>query len=843
MRVVFDLATLRCFQMNHRLPLVIASVALSLIASRCFGVEPRTATPPARITVPSGFQVELLRSAREEEGSWISMTFDPRGRIIVGLDEVGLARLAPSTAGSGEWEFERIDDSLRHCRGVLFAHGSLYVNATDSKEFWRLRDPDGDGRFDDRALLKRFDYRSRYGHGQNQLALGPDGMLYLVVGDDVTFPEGVSPRSPYRDPRPDRLLPDPHDTALDNRVGCILKTDADGREWTVVAGGLRNQVDVAFDADGEMFTWDADMEWDVGLPWYRPTRLVHVVSGGEYGWRWGTAGWPASYEDSLPPILETGLGSPTGLAFGTGSRFPPAHREMLYMADWQHGRILAVTLAADGASHAATDRVFAAGAPLNVCDIVFGPDGAMYFITGGRRSQSGLYRISFVGPGDGAAAADGPDAASRQRSREARGHRRRLESFHGATPEEAVAAVWPDVGSPDRWLRTAARVALEHQPLDRWRDRIAAEADPLRRATATLAWTRVATEEERPRVLRAWLGQSPPVMDPALLTHLRAVAVLLARGTPLEEEDRVRQVGRLDEVDADRSDAVRREIAELLVAATAPDAVDRLLAWQAQARSQEDEIHLAHAVIRYRGPWTQPQRRRMLAWLRKAATFTGGKLLPPAIGHIREDVLATFTPAERTALAAEITALDAPLAAVGSAAATPPRPLVKHWTMDDLAPHLARAEMPRDRASARAALSAAQCLKCHRLGGSGAAIGPDLTAVGRRFDVRAIAESILEPSKVVDEKYRSTIWQLASGRVVRGRVAQVGAREIKLEIDPLTGGTVTIDRDDVEASHPDPVSPMPQGLLDTLSLEEILDLLSALRSDDTARPPADQSRR
>ena len=55
-----------------------------------------------------------------------------------------------------------------------------------------------------------------------------------------------------------------------------------------MATGFRNEFDAALNEDGELFTYDADMEMDVGTPWYRPTRICHVVSGGEFGWRYGT---------------------------------------------------------------------------------------------------------------------------------------------------------------------------------------------------------------------------------------------------------------------------------------------------------------------------------------------------------------------------------------------------------------------------------------------------------------------------------------------------------------------------------------------------------------------------
>jgi putative heme-binding domain-containing protein len=785
---------------------------------------PRTATPPASITVPPGFRVELLRSAQEGEDSWISMSFDPQGRIVVGLDKQGVARLTPR---GGDWEFERLDDTLRHCRGVLCAHDAIYVAATDSKEFWRFRDPAGDGRFAERTLLRSFDYRSRYGHGQNQIVLGPDRMLYLVVGDDVTFPEGTSPASPYRHPQVDRLLADPHDVGRDERVGSILRTDPEGREWTVLAGGLRNQFDAAFSPAGELFTWDADMEWDVGQPWYRPTRLIHVVSGGEYGWRWGTAPWPPSYPDSLPATLETGLASPTALAFGEKSRFPEPLRSSLFMADWQHGRILAVTLHAAGSSYTATDAVFAEGAPLNVCDMEFGPDGALYVITGGRGSQSGLYRVSFTGATDAGSptvAADDPGAAT------ARARRRALERCHGGPVAGAVDDLWPDLGSSDRWLRHAARVALERQPLASWRERARNEPDALRRGEAIVAWVRMADADDRDDVVRAVLSGNTSDDETVVLLGLRALAIALARGVELGR-DATSAHAHLAGLDGHPAATVQRELIELLVATRGPGALAGVLRRLDRAPDQEEQIHCVHAAVRWDGPWTAAERRRILRWFIDARSFTGGHLLPTILARMQDDFLAGFTAEERSLLTPELAALAAPPATAAVDLPTEsPRPVVRRWTVDDLAAHLDAGGSVQDPARARAALAAGQCLNCHRLGAAGSAVGPDLSAIGRRFDLRTIVESIIEPSKVVDSKYHATTFELASGRVVTGRSARVTSREIEVEVDALRGRTEKVARADIEATHPSTVSPMPQGLLDTLSLEEILDLIAALRS-------------
>ncbi|MCA9060455.1 MAG: PQQ-dependent sugar dehydrogenase, partial [Planctomycetaceae bacterium] len=435
-------------------------------------------------------------------------------------------------------QVERLDDTLRHCRGVLYAHDSLYVSATNSNGFYRLQDLNGDDQFEVVTLLKPMDYRSRYGHGTNQIVAGPDGMVYIVNGNDVSFPEGSADDSPYQNPHNDWMLPWPQDLGQDDRVGHILRMTPDGSQWTVIAGGFRNQVDVAFNPDGELFTWDADMEWDAGTPWYRPTRLNHIVSGGEYGWRWGTGKWPDWFPDSLPTTLDTGLSSPTGLTFATDSQFPEPYRSSLFMADWQNGRILRVTLTPRGASWSATSDLFLEGAPLNVCDITFGPDGAMYFITGGRGSQSGLYRVTWTGTD---ADLPMPPAAepvvsetSLAAAREARALRHELERFHGRQVDGAIDTAWPVLGSSDVWLRHAARTAMEFQPAESWRNRAYAESDALTSLTALLALARTDDAAHQPQLLAALQQHlNGDLTTEQLLLALRTLQITLIRqGTP-----------------------------------------------------------------------------------------------------------------------------------------------------------------------------------------------------------------------------------------------------------------------------------------------------------------------
>ena len=104
--------------------------------------------------------------------------------------------------------------------------------------------------------------------------------------------------------------------------GYVLKLDPDGKNCELVSMGYRNAYDLAFNREGDLFTFDSDMEWDMNTPWYRPTRVCMVASGSDFGYRNGAGKWPTYYLDSLPPVVNIGPGSPTGVAFGHGAKFP-----------------------------------------------------------------------------------------------------------------------------------------------------------------------------------------------------------------------------------------------------------------------------------------------------------------------------------------------------------------------------------------------------------------------------------------------------------------------------------------------------------------------------------------
>ena len=126
----------------------------------------------------------------------------------------------------------------------------------------------------------------------------------LMAADILLYDSDLVPK--YEDPGG-------HAAGIKAPGGVVIRTDTEGSAVQLVAGGLRNPYDLAFNRDGDLFIHDADMESDEGTAWYRPTRLCHIIPGGEYGWRSGWSKWPEYYVDSLPAVIDTGRGSPAGI--------------------------------------------------------------------------------------------------------------------------------------------------------------------------------------------------------------------------------------------------------------------------------------------------------------------------------------------------------------------------------------------------------------------------------------------------------------------------------------------------------------------------------------------------
>jgi putative heme-binding domain-containing protein len=789
------------------------------------------ATPATNISAPRGFVVELVRAARPDEGSWVSFAFDPRGRVVVAREDRGLLRLDLSTNAAAS-RAELFATNLLECRGLLFAFDALYANANNSKGLYRLRDTDGDDRFDEINLLRST--AGGVGHGRNDLVLGPDNFIYSIHGDDVRVPEeGASGSSPFRALAPAGLLPCAWETHLYGGGvtppgGHVVRTDRDGKRWEILAAGLRNPFGIDFNPDGDLFTYDADLEWDIGLPWYHPTRVLHLVPGADYGWRLHTTTLSAWLPDTRPAVVDIGKGSPTAVRFGTRSSFPPAYRRALFILDWAYGRILAIHLTPRGASYTGRAETFLHGRPLNVTDIDFGPDGALYFVTGGRRTQSGLYRVRYTGPTVEEPAPPASALADERACAELRALRRQLESFAAGDTTNALSLAWPHLAHDDEWIRHAARVAVERRPVGEWQERALAEGPSAAAATALLALARVGPKDVAERLFARLLTLP---LDSAAgdvkLAALRAFEVAFIRWgkPPASVVDTI--TARL-EAGFPSSDArVNQQACTLLVFLGSSNVVGKTMPLLATATTQEEKLHYLHTLRLATNGWTLDQRRACFEALRRAIEFPGAHYLPLVLKYIHADAVASVSEPERAALG---TALAPPEPAAAAVVAVDPnRHFVQAWQPADLAPAFSEISPRRDLRRGRALYVEAGCRQCHPFAGEGIPVGPDLTGVAGRFSPKDLLESILEPSRVIAENYRNVTVTTRSGAIMDGRLIAEDEERLTLATNPIDpDNRWTVRKRDIASKRVSDVSPMPSGLLDNFSKEEILDLLAFL---------------
>lgn len=354
-----------------------------------------------RFTIVPGFQIEEVADAKV--GSLIAMTFNEFGHIIAAVEGGGLILMYDTNRDGVPDTTKPYCDLVENVQGLLALNGDVYVTGEgpDGSGFYRLMDEDRNGELEKSETLTKF--KGTPGeHGAHQIAFGPDGCLYLSIGNHAGLadsPAGYQPlMSPYEGDliRPRFEDPGGHAMGVKAPGGTVVRYDMSSKSLSVVAGGLRNAYDLAFHPNGSMFLHDSDMEADIGSAWHRATGLFRVVEGGEFGWRSGWANWPEYYPDRLGSLASTGRGSPTGITIYNHFAFPARYHRAIFTADWSEGRIVAVQVdTLDRGKVRAED--FVVGTPMNVTDLEVGPDGALYFCCGGRGTEGGIYRVRWQG--------------------------------------------------------------------------------------------------------------------------------------------------------------------------------------------------------------------------------------------------------------------------------------------------------------------------------------------------------------------------------------------------------------------------------------------------------------
>ncbi len=814
---------------------------------------------PADIHIAKDFKVELIHTVdNKTEGSWVSLTVDDKGRIIASDQYGGLYRMTPSPLGSNNPStVEKLDVNIKGAHGLLYAFDSLYVMVNEKPEkpgLYRLRDTKGTGQFDEKTFLREINGQGE--HGNHSLTLSPDGKsIYIACGNHSGQPvlEHTRLSRPFAD---DQVIPriNKGNTFSETQPHAFTcKVSPDGKRFEMISAGMRNHFDIAFNSSGDLFTYDSDMEWDSGTPWYRPTRIYQIVSGGDYGFRESSGKLLEYCPDVVPPLVNVGPGSPTGMVSGQNAAFPAKYQKAIFACDWTYGTLYAIHLTPKGAGYDAKLEEFITAKPLPLTDVVIGKDRAMYFSTGGRRTQSAVYRVTYIGKESTATAPTPPETPEHKLRIE-------LERLHDeGTGPEAIEKAWPYLNHPDRLVRYAARVAIERQPAKLWAQRVLKETQPWSVIESSLALARMGGEERRNDVVALLNQQNFGKLSlPQQLAMIRVYQVAIARSGLPTNKALADTIARLDSIYPASTNDLNRELSRTLVALGAPNAVPKTLKLMASAKDDEvtwlsaekmsrnnrygpkfltkgksqpnqQQIAYAYALRSAKTGWTSDLRRTYFSWFATTAPWEGGNQFRGFISQILKDSLENVTDPEEKQIMMQL--------ASSKAVATPTAPIVpphgpgKAYQVEDVIAIAKEGMKQRDFNRGRELFTAAACQSCHRFGNEGGGLGPDLSSAGSRYTLHDLVENIIEPNKVISDQYESTIITKKSGDVIIGRIVSEDDDKLEVATNPFDLSAVTeVKIAELKSRSTSPTSLMPPGLINGMNPSEVMDLMAYVLS-------------
>ncbi len=366
-------------------------------------------TPDPRLNgyrVAPGFKVEIAATEPLVINP-VAMTFGPDARLYViewtsGDGPNDHIKVLDDTDNDGVFDKASIYmDKLELPAGLLFWDGWTYISL--GHDVVRFKDADGDGKFEKRESIATGFGNDNSHHRVSGLTMGPDGWIYITTGDSDARAKGSD-----------------GSTATVLRCGGVFRCKPDGSHMEMVAYGMRNPFgNVAFDDEFHIFHTDNDNE---GSPGFTGCRILHVVEGGDYGWRlregarccqpdFERATWNGGRPGRLGWITETGRGAPAGLCVLNSGAFPPSTRNLLVYPDVFRKLVRAYKVKESGATYA-VDKEFellASDDPLfRPDDAEMGPDGALYILdwrtdSGGAGKLSGngqfgwIYKLTWGG--------------------------------------------------------------------------------------------------------------------------------------------------------------------------------------------------------------------------------------------------------------------------------------------------------------------------------------------------------------------------------------------------------------------------------------------------------------
>jgi len=330
---------------------------------------------PPKIRIPDGFELTVAAPPPLVKHPMMAC-FDDRGRLFVAetdgrnlekgpllKEKPRFIRMLEDTDGDGQFDKSTIfADKMVMPEGALWHQGALYV--LSAPYLWRLEDTDNDGVADRREkLVGKFKVDGR--PNQHGPYLGPCGRIYFsggIFGYDLVGTDGSRTGK--------------------SSAGSVFSCRADGSDVKIEGQGPLNPVEVAFSAEGEMFSTAAIFDNFGG----RHDALIHWIPGAVTRKQYGG---PLLVKDTghrLPALSRWGQVAPAGLARYRGEAFGKDYHNNLFACHFNTHKMVRVKIAEGGSTFRSQDSDFltSESADFHPTDVIEDADGSLLVVdTGG----------------------------------------------------------------------------------------------------------------------------------------------------------------------------------------------------------------------------------------------------------------------------------------------------------------------------------------------------------------------------------------------------------------------------------------------------------------------------
>ncbi|MCF6287264.1 MAG: PQQ-dependent sugar dehydrogenase, partial [Candidatus Hydrogenedentes bacterium] len=264
------------------------------------------------------------------------------------------------------------DTSLQAPMGIALLGDRVYV--CQSPDLFYLEDTDKDGKADKKNIILTGFAGIDHDHAIHGIVAGPDGMIYMTVGDkglDVTDKSG------------NRIVAGKASETPAYDAATLLRTDPEGMHLELLAEGMRNPYEPTVNSFGTVFGSDNDDDGN------EQVQINYVMESGHYGYwprrqgdkRLDAVHWNKDRAGVIPGMIRTGFGSPTGILFYEGDLLPARMQNTLIHADAGPGEIRSYRPVANGAGYRGETEVILS-APhdkwFRPSDVCVAPDGSVF---------------------------------------------------------------------------------------------------------------------------------------------------------------------------------------------------------------------------------------------------------------------------------------------------------------------------------------------------------------------------------------------------------------------------------------------------------------------------------